>query len=134
MKYILDTDTCVYLIKKHPPQVLEKFKHFPAHKVGISSITLAELEYGVTKSNFPQKNQLALNDFSASLDVLNFDEKAASCYGEIRAYLQKQGTPIGPFDLLIAAQAKSLHATLVTNNTKEFARIKGLLLANWTTE
>ena len=120
------------IIKKKPAQVFEKFKKLPLGSVGISSITLAELEYGVKKSGQPEKNQLALNQFLIPLEVVNFDSKAAVEYGIIRSNLEKSGTPIGPLDTLIAAHRISLELTLVTNNEKEFRRVIGLKIENWT--
>ena len=111
--------------------VLEQLKR---HKVGdicISSITLAELRYGASKSLYPERNHQALNEFILPLDIADFDEEAALAYGEIRSYLEKKGTPVGSLDTLIGAHALSLSVTLVTNNTKEFKRIKGLSIADW---
>ena len=132
MKYILDTNICIYIIKKKPSQVFEKFKDLPLGSVGISSITLAELAYGVKKSVQSEKNQIALNQFLVPLDIVEFDANAAIEYGIIRAELERAGTPIGPLDMLIASHAKSLDLTLVTNNEKEFKRVDGLAIENWT--
>jgi tRNA(fMet)-specific endonuclease VapC len=131
MKFLLDTNICIYIIKKKPPQVLKKFKTFKINDLGISSITLAELEFGVHLSSYPEKNQEALNEFLSPLEIVPFDDRAAISYGKIRAYLQQRGLKIGAMDMLIAAQAKSLSIPLVTNNLKEFKRIPGLLLENW---
>lgn len=132
MKYILDTNICIYIIKKKPSQVFEKFKDLPLGSVGISSITLAELIYGVKKSAQSEKNQIALNQFLVPLDIVEFDANAAVEYGKIRAELERAGTPIGPLDMLIASHVKSLKLTLVTNNEKEFKRVDGLRIENWT--
>ena len=132
MKYILDTNICIYIIKKKPSQVFEKFKDLPLGSVGISSITLAELAYGVKKSVQSEKNQIALNQFLVPLDTVEFDANAAVEYGIIRAELERAGTPIGPLDMLIASHVKSLDLTLVTNNEKEFKRVDGLTIENWT--
>jgi tRNA(fMet)-specific endonuclease VapC len=132
MKYILDTNICIYIIKKKPSQVFEKFKDLPLGSVGISSITLAELAYGVKKSVQSEKNQIALNQFLVPLDIIEFDANAAIEYGIIRAELERAGTTIGPLDMLIASHAKSLDLTLVTNNEKEFKRVDGLAIENWT--
>ena len=132
MKYILDTNICIYIIKKKPSQVFEKFKDLPLGSVGISSITLAELAYGVKKSVQSEKNHIALNQFLVPLDIIEFDANAAIEYGIIRAELERAGTPIGPLDMLIASHAKSLDLTLVTNNEKEFKRVDGLAIENWT--
>jgi len=100
--------------------------------VGISSITLSELEYGVAKSQKPQQNKLALAEFLAPIEILPYDDMAAEQYGEIRALLEKKGTPIGSLDMLIAAHALSLNSILVTNNESEFRRVPGLIVENWT--
>lgn len=132
MKYMLDTNMCIYIIKKHPPKVLKKFQTLELGDVCISSITLAELMYGVHKSHHQQKNKIALEWFSAPLDIAPFDGDTADHYGKIRAYLEKKGTPIGSLDMMIAAHALSLNLILVTNNTKEFSRIPELQLEDWT--
>lgn len=134
MKYILDTNICIYIIKQKPVQVFEKFKNLPLGSVGISTITFAELQYGVRKSVQPEKNQLALKQFLIPLEIFDFDVNAAIEYGRIRTNLERVGTPIGPLDTLIAAHAKSLKLTLVTNNEKEFKRVAGLEIANWLKE
>ena len=131
MRYLLDTNICIYLIKKRPRQVLEKFNAYSVGEIGVSSITVAELQYGVRKSQHPVKNQQALKQFLLPLVIADFDEQAAIAYGEVRAILEAQGTPIGPLDTLIAAQAISLDVTLVTNNVKEFSRVQGLRFENW---
>jgi tRNA(fMet)-specific endonuclease VapC len=132
MKFMLDTNTCIYLIKQKSSKVLKHFKRYSAGDIGISSITLAELRYGVAKSEFVQKNREALNEFILPLEIVNFDEKAAEIYGTIRAGLEKAGNPIGSMDMLIGAHALSLGAILVTNNIKEFKRIKNLKVVDWT--
>ncbi len=131
MKYMLDTNICIYIIKQSPPQVLSKFKSLSIGDIGISTVTLAELRYGVAKSLHRQKNQHALDEFISPLEILPFDTNAADHYGDIRAQLQKQGTLIGPLDMMIAAHAISLKTTLVTNNGKEFNRIPHLKVVNW---
>lgn len=131
MNYLLDTNICIYLIKKRPPQVIARFKKLQLEEVAISSVTLAELEYGVKKSQAKEKNQQALEEFISPLIVLPFDKQAASCYGDLRASLERMGTPIGSLDFMIAAHALSLGITLVTNNTKEFVRVSGLKIENW---
>ncbi len=131
MIYLLDTNTCIYLIRQHPPQVLSRFKILRPGDVGLSSVTVAELEYGVSKSARPERNRQALNGFLLPLEILPFDARAASVYGQIRATLERQGTPIGALDLLIAAHALSLGITLVSNNVREFQRVPGLVLENW---
>jgi tRNA(fMet)-specific endonuclease VapC len=131
MKYLLDTNICIYLIKHHPPAVRKHFERLAPGDVGISSITLAELEYGVQKSRFPEKNHGALTQFVLPLEVLAFDAEAALAYGQVRADLETRGVPIGALDLLIAAQALALGVVLVTNNTREFRRVRGLRVENW---
>jgi tRNA(fMet)-specific endonuclease VapC len=131
MDYLLDTNICIYIIKKRPEKVLEKFNTLSLGDVAISSITLAELHYGIMKSSNPKKNQEALDKFLTPLEILDFDYFATIEYGKIRADLEKNGTPIGPLDTLIAAHAKSQKLTLVTNNEKEFIRIPDLKIENW---
>ena len=129
--YLLDTDICVYIIKKKPEQVLKKLVQQDIAHVAISSITLSELEYGAEKSPYREQEKRALAEFLAPLTVLPYAEDAAACYGEARAWLEKQGTSIGPMDLLITAHALSVKATLVTNNVREFKRVPGLKVENW---
>ncbi|MCF8230842.1 MAG: type II toxin-antitoxin system VapC family toxin [Bacteroidales bacterium] len=131
MDYLLDTNICIYIIKKRPEKVLEKFNTLSLGDVAISSITLAELHYGIMKSSNPKKNQEALDKFLTPLEILDFDYFATIEYGKIRSDLEKIGTPIGPLDTLIAAHAKSQQLTLVTNNEKEFRRIPDLKIENW---
>jgi len=131
VRYLLDTNICIYIIKKRPPEVLERLVSLDPEEVGVSSITVAELEYGVAKSSRPRQNQEALLNFLAPLQILAFDDQAAQHYGKIRAYLERKGQTIGAMDLLIAAHARSLSLTLVTNNEKEFSRVPGLTVENW---
>ena len=131
MKYLLDTNICIYLIKKKPRQVLERFNVESPGEIGISSITVAELHYGVEKSQNPSQNRRALMGFLLPLVIAAFDDQAAAAYGKIRTALEMMGKPIGSLDTLIAAHAVSLNATLVTNNTREFLRVPGLAIANW---
>ena len=131
MNYILDTNICIYIIKKKPRSVLEKLNRVPLGFIGISVITLAELIYGVRKSAFPEKNIEALKQFLIPFELFQFDYNCAIEYGKIRSDLEKKGTPIGALDMLIAAHAKSLSHILVTNNEKEFTRIEGLKIENW---
>ena len=132
MQYLLDTNICIYIIKKKPPTVFEKFNNLVPGDIGISSVTVAELEYGIAKSRNPEKNRKAIEKFLAPLEVVEFGFKEAKEYGEIRVTLEKQGNPIGGLDNLIAAHAKALGLTLVTNNFKEFSRIDGLEIEDWT--
>jgi len=131
MKYMLDTNTCIYIIKKKPPQVLVTLNKLDIGDVCISSITLAELEYGVFKNKQQERNTIALTNFLTPLEILSFTDKAAVSYGEIRATLEKEGQIIGAYDLLIGAHALSENLTLVTNNIDEFSRIQGLSVENW---
>jgi tRNA(fMet)-specific endonuclease VapC len=132
MLFMLDTDTCIYIIKRKPSHVINKFQKIRISNVGISSITLSELLYGAMKSSHPDQNQLALAQFASPLEIFPYSDDAAQYYGDLRANLEKKGTPIGSLDMLIAAHALSLGCILVTNNEKEFARIPNLKIQNWT--
>lgn len=131
MKYLLDTNICIYLIKQKPQKVLKHFQSHAIGDIGISSITLAELRYGVSKSLHVEKNRQALEEFVLPLEIADFDERAAGEYGIIRAELEKAGKPIGAMDMLIGAHAVALGVTLVTNNVKEFKQIKSLKIVDW---
>lgn len=131
MRYMLDTNICIYIIKKRPSKVFETLKRLAFGDVCISAITLAELEYGVEKSQQRERNKIALTSFLTPLEILPFSHKSAVKFGEIRAQLEKKGQVIGAYDLLISAHALSENLTLVTNNTKEFSRIHNLSLENW---
>ncbi|MBU4177214.1 MAG: type II toxin-antitoxin system tRNA(fMet)-specific endonuclease VapC [Desulfurivibrionaceae bacterium] len=131
MHYLFDTNICIYLIKKRPPEALAQFKRHSPLDVAISTITLFELEYGVEKSQYRQRSQDALAKFLLPFNLLELDRSAATDAAAIRAELEKKGLPIGPYDLLIAGLARSQNMTLVTNNTKEFERVDGLRLENW---
>lgn len=132
MKYLLDTNICVYLIRQKPPALLQRFADYAVADIGVTAITVAELTYGVQRSNRPAQNAQALQQFILPLALLDFDYDAAVAYGSIRAELEEAGTPIGSLDTLIAAQALAHHLILVTNNTREFARVPRLLLEDWT--
>jgi tRNA(fMet)-specific endonuclease VapC len=132
MKFMLDTNICIYLIKQKPPSILKHLKEHSAGDIGISSITLAELHYGVEKSQHVQKNREALSEFILPLEIADFNEKASQTYGAVRTTLEKAGKPIGSMDMLIGSHALSLGITLVTNNTKKFKRIKNLKVIDWT--
>jgi len=132
MNLLLDTNICIYMIKKKPPSVL---KHFDAHAAGtlaVSSITVAELEFGVQKSQYPSQNQQALEQFLLPLMILDFDHEAARTYGKLRAWIEPRGKTIGALDMLIAAQALSKRLPLATNNVREFSRVPGLKVISWT--
>lgn len=131
MKYMLDTNICIYAIKKKPQSVFERMRAELPNGLCISSITLAELQHGVAKSQFPERNAAALVQFLTVFNILPFDDLAAVEYGKICAYLQKKGTPIGTMDMFIAAHAKTAKMILVTNNTREFERVPELELENW---
>lgn len=130
--YMLDTNICIFIIKNKPVKVIEHLKAHNPVDICISSITYSELRHGVEKSQARDRNELALTLFLSAIDILSFDTKAAEEYGRIRAFLEKQGTPIGPMEMLIAAHAKANSLTVVTNNTREFQRIPDLPLEDWT--
>ena len=130
MRYLLDTNTCIYIINRRPPQVFAHFEGLRYGEVGVSSITGAELAFGVAKSG-SARNRQALEKFLAPLELLPFDADAMHAYGPLRAELQRRGQPIGALDMLIAAHALALGATLVTNNLDEFRRVPGLVCDNW---
>jgi tRNA(fMet)-specific endonuclease VapC len=132
MKVMLDTNICIYIIKQRPQPVLDRFAAYRVGDVGISVITLAELEYGVSKSSNSAQNQEALQEFISPFEVAVFDRGATVEYGKIRAGLERKGNSIGSMDLLIAAHALSLGVCLITNNEKEFKRVPGLRVENWT--
>lgn len=132
MKYLLDTNICIAIIKQHPKAAAERLLSCQSGEVGVSSITVAELRYGATKSQSAAKNHQALDLFLLPIEIAHFDEDAAHSYGQVRVDLEKHGTPIGPLDTLIAAHAIALGTALVTNNTREFKRIKQLQLEDWT--
>ncbi len=132
--YLLDTNVCIYIIKKKPINVLKIVKTKLKKQMYISSITVAELEYGVAKSSFQERNKISLIEFLSIFNILNFDDKDAFEFGIIKTELEKIGKIIGPMDLLLASQAKAKKLILVTNNTKEFERINGLKIENWAKE
>lgn len=132
MNYLLDTNICVDIIRKKPPAAVKRVRSKQPGEIAISTITLAELEYGIARSRHPDRNRIALLEFLIPFAILDFDQSACHDYGRIRASLEAKGRPIGPMDLLLAAQAKSRDLILVTNNEKEFKRIDGLRIENWT--
>jgi tRNA(fMet)-specific endonuclease VapC len=133
VNYLIDTNTCIYVINKKPPSAIARIRSKQAEEIAVSTVTIAELEYGVYRSRKTDQNRIALLEFLVPLTILDFDQGAAAVYGGIRACLESRGTPIGPMDLLIAAQAMSQGLILVTNNEREFSRVDGLQLENWTT-
>ena len=127
---LLDTNICIHIINARPAAVLERFRQYRMGEIGVCSVVAAELAYGVIKGG-SSRNRQALEMFLAPLIILSFDEAAIWAYGELRAELERRGTPIGSLDTMIAAHALSEKAPLVTNNTREFARVPGLRLENW---
>ncbi len=132
MKYLLDTNICIYLIKKKFERLLHRIELEDAFSICISSITVAELEYGIAKSLYPGKNRTALVGFLGSFEIIPFTDIDAEVFGSIRAFLSNNGIPIGPYDLQIAAQCISKDLILVTNNVNEFERVPNLKIENWT--
>ena len=131
MRYMLDTNICIYAIKHKPEKVFQKLQTVDPQDVCVSSVTYAELVHGVEKSAAVEKNRLALSMLLANIEILDFDVEAADCYGKIRAALEKKGTPIGSLDMMIAGHAMSMGYTVVTNNVKEFSRVPDLRIENW---
>ncbi len=131
MRYMLDTNICIYLIKHKPLQVFEKLQEHNPDEICISAVTYAELVHGVEKSKAVERNRLALTILLSNIEILDFDMKAAEEYGRIREDLEKKGMPIGPLDMMIAGHAKSLGYIVVTNNVGEFKRVEGLQYENW---
>lgn len=129
--WMLDTNICIYIIKRKPPAVHERLAKLPVDQIAVSSITLGELRHGVEKSSARERNERVLHQFLAHVAVLTWDDAAAVHYGEIRAFLERKGTPIGAMDLMIAAHARSRQATLVTHNSREFQRVPDLLWEDW---
>jgi tRNA(fMet)-specific endonuclease VapC len=131
VKYLLDTNICIYIIRRQPPATVGRIRSIAPDDVGISTITIAELEYGATKSLHHDRNRIALLEFLIPFTILDFDQKAAAAYGSIRAALEAKGKPIDVMDMLLAAQARSGGLVLVTNNAREFRRVGGLEVENW---
>jgi tRNA(fMet)-specific endonuclease VapC len=131
MPYLLDTNICIYIIKRRPESILAKFGSILPGEIGISMITVAELKYGASKSENPEKNFSALEKFLIPINLFDFGYSASKEYGIIRSELEKVGLPIGPLDTLIAAHAISLNHILVTNNEREFRRVARLKVENW---
>ncbi|KQZ40869.1 tRNA(fMet)-specific endonuclease VapC [Ensifer sp. ENS07] len=131
LKYMLDTNICIYTVKNRPQQVREAFNRHHG-QLCISSVSLMELIYGAERSAMPERNLSVIEGFAARLEVLNYDQAAASHTGQLRAELARSGTPIGPYDQLIAGHARSQGLILVTNNRREFDRVPGLRVEDWT--
>ncbi|GAB4484114.1 MAG: type II toxin-antitoxin system VapC family toxin [Anaerolineales bacterium] len=133
MKYMLDTNVCISIIRQKPAELLEKLTRLAPGEVGVSAITVSELACGAQKSNFPAQNMAALEQFLLPLEIAEYGHAAATTYGKIRAELERNDQPIGAMDILIGAHALSLNIVLVTNNTREFQRIPNLKLEDWIT-
>lgn len=131
LRYMLDTDTCIYVIRDRPDRLRQRFNRF-AEQLSISAVTVAELAYGAEKSAKTVENLAAVEQFCANLSVLPFAERAAHHYGQIRSELERLGRPIGAYDLMIAGHARSEGLTLVTYNEREYRRVEGLRIENWT--
>jgi tRNA(fMet)-specific endonuclease VapC len=131
MRFMLDTNTCVELIRERDERVLRRMKRRSPDEICVSSVTLSELEYGAAKSANPERNRLALAEFMTPLAVAPYDDAVAPVYGRVRVELEQAGTPIGPLDTMIAAHALSLGLTVVTGNEREFRRVTGLKIRNW---
>ena len=131
MTYLLDTNICISVINRKPRTVIERIQRHATGEVAISSLTVAELAYGVERSHYPDRNRIALLEFLFPFAILDFDASAAQDYGRIRHSLEVAGTPSGPMDLLLSAQARSRNLVFVTNNAREFKRVPGLKTENW---
>ena len=131
MKYMLDTNICIYMVRHKPPEVIRHFLENGSFDICVSSITYAEMMHGAEKTASKELNRIAVMTFFSAIDVLDFSTKAAAEYGRVRAELELQGTPIDPLDMLIAGHARSEDLVLVTNNTRDFECVKGLKLENW---
>lgn len=130
LQFLLDTNICIHIMNRRPPRVAERFAEFPPDAIGLSSLTLAELSYGVEKSG-SERNRVVPEGFIQPLEVVAFEPAAAWQHGVVRSALERRGTPIGALDTLIAAHALALGLTLVTHNTREFGRVAGLRVENW---
>jgi tRNA(fMet)-specific endonuclease VapC len=131
MRYLLDTNICIYIAKQKPPSVLARFQRLKPGDLGMSIITHLELVYGAWKSQHREANVRRIQELERIIPVLPLDTKVSEYYGQVRAQLENRGSPIGAYDLLIAAHALALGLTLVTNNTREFSRISQLAMENW---
>lgn len=134
MKYMLDTNICIYAIKRRPEAVIKRFLEHDPDEMCISAITYAELMHGVEKSQAREKNRIAMTLFLSPITILDFSSHAAEEYGRVRAELEKKGAPIGPMDMLIAGHARAEGLILVTNNTREFYRVDNLDVEDWVSE
>ena len=132
--YLIDTNICIYLIKKKSEYLLQRFESEKAFDIGVSAISVAEFEYGIAKSAYPESNRIALLEFLSCFEIVPFTDLDTRAFGALRTFLYKNGTPIGPYDLLIAAQCLTRDLILVTNNVKEFERVPDLHIENWIQE
>ena len=133
MKWMLDTNICIAIIRRQPEVAIKRLRVKSVGQVGVSAVTVADLQYGAAKSTRPEAARSALSEFLLALEVAPFDEAACVRYGMVRAKLEAAGKPIGPLDTLIAAHALALDLTLVTSNLREFSRIRGLRVESWVT-
>ena len=131
MRYLLDTNACIDYLTGRFPSVGARLESLAPHEVGVSSVVVAELRYGAEKSARPGENNRLLDRFFEDVSVVDFDARAAAAYGTLRSHLELQGTPIGPNDMLIAAQALAVRTVLITDNVSEFSRVRGLTIENW---
>jgi tRNA(fMet)-specific endonuclease VapC len=129
--YLIDTNTCIFLKNRKPVHVLEKLREVLKQDVFLSSVAVAEMQFGVYNSQSIEKNRISLTEFLAPFQIIDFDDRDAECFGRIRADLKRRGELIGPYDMLIAAQAVARKLILVTNNTKEFTRVPEVVLEDW---
>ncbi len=130
LKYMLDTNIVIYTMKNRPQQVKRRFQNHHG-RIGISAVTLGELVFGAEHSQQVERNLADIEAMAARLEVLPFDDKAAYHFGQVRAALYRTGKPIGPYDMMIAGHARACGLKLVTNNVKEFERVQGLLIEDW---
>ena len=128
---LLDTNTCIYFLNRASEKIVERFKQLSPSQIRLPSITVAELYYGAEKSKFKSRNREKAKRFVSTFEIVSFDEKACSAYAKVRYGLERSGTPVGPMDLLIASIGLAYNFTVVTNNVKEFQRVKGLKIENW---
>ena len=132
MMYLLDTNICIYAINGRHPSLTKNLLTIPPDEIAVSSITVGELEYGAAKSHWEDRTRQTMYAFLSNFTVIPFDNEDAACFGNLRAALAQAGTPIGAYDVMIAAQGLTKGLTVVTHNTGEFSRVPGLKLADWT--
>jgi tRNA(fMet)-specific endonuclease VapC len=129
--YLLDTNICIYIVNKHPIEIVNRLEKYQPAEIKISAITAAEMEYGASKSKYREKNREALKKFLSPFEIINFDSTDAEIYGIMRAELERDGNIIGPYDMQLAAQALRADYVFVTNNIREFKKVKRLKIENW---